>query len=507
MIIRGGTIYDGSGSEPRVGDVAMVGDEIAKMGNLDSARANLEIDAAGLAVAPGFINMMSHTYETLIEDGRAQSDLRQGVTLDVFGEGYSIGPLSDELKKGVRELQTDIQYDISWTTFGEGMQHLAQKGISPNIAAFVRATTVRTHVLGQADRAPSQAELSEMQELVRQAMKEGALGVGALLVSAPGYYAKTEELIALARVAAEYGGSYISHIRSEGDYLVEAVDEIISIAREADIAAEIYHLKAAGRSNWHKLDQAIGRIENARDEGVKIRADVYTYSAAFSPLETTMPPWVQEGGLEAWIRRLRDPAVRHRVREEMSRPGEGWENLFLATGPDKMVFAVFQKEDLKPYLGKTLAEVARPRGTSPEDTLMDLVVEDESNVFTIFYMMSDENVRKKMQRPWISFCSAGFAMGIDSALANHGMHPRTYGNFTRLLGQFVREEKLLTLEEAIRRLTSLPAGNLSLDRRGSLQEGYFADVVVFDPATIQDRATFDDPSSILYRSRARIRQR
>ena len=493
VIIRGGMVYDGSGSSPRSADVALVADRIAEVGDLEGTRGDVVIDATGLAVAPGFINMMSHTWETLIEDGRAQSVIRQGVTTEVFGEGWSIGPLNDKLKKQVVEDQTGIRYDVSWTSFGEGMEFLEQHGIAPNVVAFVGASTVRTHVLGYADRAPSPEELEEMRALVRAAMRDGAAGVGALLVSAPGYYAETEELIALARVAGEFGGSYISHMRSEGDYLIEAVEESIRIAREAGVPAEIYHLKAVGPRNWHKLEEAIRTIEAARSEGIEVTADVYVYNAAYSPLETTMPPWVQEGGFDAWAERLRDPETRARVRREMRQPGDGWENLYFASGPEKVVFAVFQTEALKPLMGKTLAEVAAARGTSPEDTLMDLVIEDGSNVFSIFYPMSEQNIRRKIAVPWVSFCAAGFAMSTESSLARSGMHPRSYGNFARLLGKYVREEGIVPLEEAIRRLTSQPAANLKLADRGLLAPGKFADLVVFDPATVQEHATFDDP--------------
>ncbi|RMG46337.1 MAG: D-aminoacylase [Acidobacteria bacterium] len=494
VVIRHGTIYDGSGSPPFTGDVAIDGDKIVAVGSLERARGRLEIDATGLAVAPGFINMLSWATESLIEDGRAQSDIRQGVTLEVFGEGWSMGPLNERMKKELVEQQGDIKYDVQWTTLGEYLDYLVSRGISPNVASFVGATTVRIHEIGYEDRPPTPEELDRMRQLVRQAMEEGALGVGSSLIYAPAFYAQTDELIELCKVAAEYGGMYISHIRSEGNRLLEAVDELITIARQAHIPAEIYHLKAAGRSNWNKLDAVIEKIEAARAEGLRITADMYTYTAGATGLDAAMPPWVQEGGLKAWIERLKDPAIRARVKREMRTPTDEWENLLLAAGsPENVLLVSFKNEKLKPLTGKTLAEVARLRGTSPEETAMDLVIEDESRVGAVYFIMSEENIRKKIRQPWVSFGSDAEAPAPEGVFLKSNPHPRAYGNFARLLGKYVREEKVIPLEEAIRRLTSLPAENLKLDRRGRLKPGYFADVVVFDPDTIQDHATYENP--------------
>lgn len=494
LIIRNGTIYDGSGRPPIVGDVAITGDTIAAVGRLDNAVGRAEVNASGLAVAPGFINMLSWATDSLIADGRSQSDIRQGVTLEVFGEGWSMGPLNERMKQEMKEQQGDITYDITWTTLGEYLDYLVRRGISPNVASFVGATTVRIYVIGYENRPPTPAELDQMRQLVRQAMEEGALGVGSSLIYPPAFFARTDELIALCKVAAEYGGMYISHIRSEGNRLLEAVDELITIAREAGLPAEIYHLKAAGRSNWSKMDDVIKKIEAARASGLKITADMYTYPAGATGLDAAMPPWVQEGGLKAWIERLKNPAIRARVKKEMTTPSTDWENLYLAAGsPENIVLVEFKNEALKPLTGKTLAAVARQRGKSPEDTAMDLVIEDGSRVGTVYFLMSEENIRKQIALPWVSFGSDAGSLAPEGVFLKSSTHPRAYGNFARLLGKYVREEKIIALEEAIRRLTSLPATNLKIERRGMLAPGYFADVVVFDPATIQDHATFDRP--------------
>ncbi|MGH9340956.1 MAG: N-acyl-D-amino-acid deacylase family protein [Acidobacteriota bacterium] len=494
VIIRNGTIYDGSGSEPFRGDVAIQDDRIAALGTIPDARAEIEVDATGLAVSPGFINMLSWATESLIADGHSQSEIRQGVTLEVFGEGSSMGPLSEEMKRRQRLSQGDIRYEIEWTTLAEYLNYLAERGISPNVASFVGATTVRIHVLGYEDRPPTPDELEEMQALVRQAMEEGALGVGSSLIYAPAFYAQTDELIALSKVAAEYAGMYISHIRSEGNNLLSAVDEFFTIAREAGIRAEIYHLKAAGRSNWDKLDQVIERVEQARAEGLEISADMYTYTAGATGLDAAMPPWVQEGGLEEWIKRLKDPAIRQRVEREMKTPTDDWENLYLAAGsPENVLVVGFKNDELKPLTGKTLAEVAQMRGKSPEETAMDLVIEDNSRVGTVYFLMSEENVEKKIGLPWMSFCSDSASMSAEGVFLKSNPHPRAFGSFARLLGKYVREQKVIPLQEAIRRLTHFPASNLRLDRRGLLREDYFADIVVFDPETITDHATFANP--------------
>lgn len=494
VLIRNGTIYDGSGKAPIVGDVAINRDTVAAIGTLTNARGRIEIDAQGLAVAPGFINMLSWANESLMEDGRSQSGIRQGVTLEIFGEGESMGPLNPKMKKDMVEQQADIKYDIRWTTLNEYLEFLVNRGVSPNVASFVGATTVRIHEIGYADRPPTPAELDRMRVLVRQAMKDGALGVGSSLIYAPAFYAQTDELIALAKVASEYGGIYISHLRSEGNRFLEALDELIAIAKEANVPAEIYHLKAAGEENWQKLDTAIQKIEAARAAGLRITADMYTYTAGATGLDAAMPPWVQEGGYNEWAGRLKDPAVRERVKREMVTPTDQWESLYLAAGsPTNILLIGFKSETLKPLTGKTLAEVAKMRGKSPEETAIDLVVEDGSRVGTVYFLMSEKNVRQQIKLPWVSFGSDAASLAPEGAFLKSNPHPRAYGNFARLLGKYVREEGLIPLEEAIRRLTSLPAENLKLDRRGALQAGYFADVVVFDPAKIHDHATFDHP--------------
>jgi len=494
LLVRGGTVYDGSGKAPVVADLAIDGDSITAIGKLEKARGRVEIDATGLAVAPGFINMLSWATESLIADGRSQSDIRQGVTLEIFGEGESPGPLNAAMKKNVAEAQGDIRFPVTWTTLGEYLDHLVKGGVSPNVASFIGATTVRIHEIGFADRPPTPAELQRMCRLVRQAMEEGALGVASALIYAPGFYAKTDELISLAKVAAPYHGIYISHLRSEGNRLLEAADELLTIARAAGITAEIYHLKAAGEPNWNKLDALIQKIEAARASGLRITADMYTYTAGATGLDAAMPPWVQEGGYNEWARRLQDPAIRERLRSEMSTPTDRWESLYLAAGsPEKVLLVGFKNDKLKPLTGKTLAEVARLRGKSPEETAMDLVVEDGSRVDTVYFLMSEENVRKEIKLPWVSFGSDAGSLAPEGVFLKANSHPRAYGNFARLLGRYVREEKLVPLAEAIRRLTSFPAETLKLDRRGWLKTGYFADVVVFDPAKARDDATFEKP--------------
>jgi N-acyl-D-amino-acid deacylase len=494
VILRHGTIYDGSGQPPRRGDVAIQGDTIAAVGTLTEARGRKELDVSGLAVAPGFINMLSWATESLLVDGRSQSDIRQGVTLEIMGEGESPGPLNAGMKRDLAKQQGDLKYKVNWTTLGEYMDYLVQRGISCNVASFVGATTVRIHELGHADRPPTAAELERMQALVRHAMREGALGVASSLIYAPAFYAKTDELIALSRVAAEHGGIYISHLRSEGNRFLEALDELISIARAASIPAQIYHLKAAGEANWPKLDEAIRKIEAARASGLRITADMYTYQAGATGLDAAMPPWVQEGGYEQWAKRLKDPATRQRVRKEMTTPTDQWESLYLAAGsPEKVLLVQFRNPRLKAFTGKTLAEIAKLRGRSPEETAMDLVIEDGSRVGTVYFMMSEENVRKQIKLPWVSFDSDAASLAPEGAFLKSNPHPRAYGNFARLLGRYVRDEKLIPLQEAVRRLTSFPAQTLSLKQRGEIKEGFLADVVVFDADTIQDHATFERP--------------
>ena len=492
VVIRGGTIYDGRGGAPFTGDVAIRGDQIVVVGRVRGHGAR-EIDARGLAVAPGFINMLSWANESLIQDGRSQSDIRQGVTLEVMGEGWSMGPFNPEMKRLAVQRQSDIRYPITWTTLGEYLEHLERRGIAPNVASFVGAATVRIHELGEGDVDPDPAQLARMRLLVRQAMNEGAMGVGSSLIYAPASFAETDELVALVSEAGRCGGMYISHMRSEGDRVLQSVDELIEIARRARAPAEIYHLKLGGRDNWGRYAEVVARIEAARARGLRITADMYTYTAGATGLDASMPLWVQAGGREVWIERLRDPAVRARVAAEMRRPGQGWENLFYGAGPEGMMFTDFRNPALRRYAGRTLADIARERGKSPEETAMDLVVEDGSRVGTIYFLMSEDNVRRQVQLPWMSFGSDAASVATEGVFLNEHPHPRTYGNFARLLGRYVRDERLLPLQEAVRRLTSLPATNLGISRRGALRRGYFADLAIFDPATIADRATFEAP--------------
>lgn len=494
ILIRNGTLLDGTGAAGVTGSVGVAGDTIAYVGPDTDARGRVEIDATGLAVTPGFINMLSWANESLIHDGRSQSDIRQGVTLEVLGEGHSMGPWNDAIKCEQQAQQGDVKYDIQWTTLDEYLEFLARRGISPNVASFVGATTVREHEIGYDNRPPTPDELHRMQNLVRQALRAGALGVSSALAYSPAAYAGTDELIALAAVAAEFDGLYVSHIRNEADHLHEAFDEFLTIARRSGARAEVYHLKAAGKANWQELEPLLERIEAARAEGLALTADMYPYHASSSGLDATMPPWVQESGHQAWINRLKDPAVRARVCEEMRTPGTDWDNFYTsAGGPENIVLVGFKTDRLKPLAGRTLAAVAAERGTPPEDTVLDLVTEDNSNVAAAFFSMSEDNVRRKIRTPWISFCSDAQSIATEGIFLRRSPHPRTYGAFARVLGKYVRDEGLIPLEEAVRRLTWLPACNLKLRRRGRLAEGYFADVVVFDPATIQDRATFEKP--------------
>ena len=496
-VLRNGVVYDGSGGSPISADVVIADGKIRSIDPAGTASGDSTVDVRGLAVAPGFINMLSWATESLIQDGRSESDIRQGVTLEVFGEGESMGPFSERMVKDLVDLQGDIRYPVTWRTLGEYLRMLERKGVSTNVASFVGATTVRVHVVGYEDRRPTPMELDSMRSLVAQAMEEGALGVGSSLIYAPAFYAGTEELIELSKIAAAYGGMYISHLRSEGDRFEEAVDEFLRIVSEAKVRGEIYHLKAAGVSNWRKLDRVIRRIEDARKSGVPVTADMYTYTAGATGLDAAMPPWVQEGGLRAWISRLRDPLTRKRVLAEMRAAATDWESLYRAAGsPDRVVLVAFKQDSLKYLTGKTLTEVARMRGMSPEETAMDLVIQDDSRVGTVYFMMSEENVRRQIELPWISFGSDAESLSPEGVFLRANPHPRAYGNFARLLGSYVREEHLIPLEEAIRRLTSLPADNLRLQNRGRLKPGNWGDVVVFDPATIADHATYERPHQL-----------
>ncbi|OGG01016.1 MAG: aminoacylase [Candidatus Glassbacteria bacterium RIFCSPLOWO2_12_FULL_58_11] len=493
-IIRNGMIYDGSGSAPYSGDLAISGDSIAALGKLPgNARGRGEIDAHGLAVCPGFINMLSWANESLIADGRSQSDIRQGVTLEVLGEGESMGPLSDKMKQELLDRQSDIKYAIEWNTLGEYLEYMEKRGISTNLASFIGAATPRINVIGYENRPPTLEELDRMRALVRQSMLEGAMGVASSLIYAPSFYAGTEELIALAQEAGKYGGMYISHMRSEGNGFLEALDELLTIARRAGVRAEIYHFKAAGEANWPKLEEAIRKIEAARTEGLQITADIYPYTAAATGLDAAMPPWVQEGGFDAWAARLQDPAIRKKVSAEMGQPGKNWENFFSLAGPENMLLIKFKNDSLKSYTGKTLAEVAALRGTPAAETAMDLVYQDGSRLETVYFLMSEENVRRKVALPWVSVGSDMESSAPEGVFLESSTHPRAYGSFARFIGKYAREEGLIPIQEAVHRLSGLPASNLRLARRGLLKPGYFADVVVFDPQTIIDHATFENP--------------
>jgi N-acyl-D-amino-acid deacylase len=494
VVIRGGTVYDGTGSPGRRVDVAIRGDRIAGVGDFRSAQASTIVDASGLAVAPGFVNMLSWSTESLLVDGRSQGEIRQGVTTQIFGEGGSMGPLNDAMKKRAVEQMGDIKYDITWTTLAEYLTELERRGVSQNVASYIGATTIREHVIGLEDKKPTPQQLDEMRALVRKEMEAGALGIGSSLIYAPAFYASTEELIELCKVAAEYGGKYISHMRSEGNRLTEAVEELIRIAREARIPAEIYHLKAAGKANWDKMDTVIAMVEKARKEGLKITADMYTYTAGSTGLDAAMPPWVLDGGYDEAYKRLKDPATRKRIADAIRTPTKDWENLYLAAGSaDRVLLVEFKSDALKPLTGKTLAEAAKQRGEDPVETIMNLVLEDRSRVGTVYFMMSEDNIKKQIKLPWVSFGSDAGSMAPELPFTKSATHPRAYGNFSRLLGKYVRDDKVIPLEEAVRKLSGLPATNLELDRRGFVREGMFADLAIFDPKTIADRATFEKP--------------
>jgi len=494
VILRGGLVLDGEGGEPFVGDVAVSGDRISAVSRHVQDRGTLELDARGLAIAPGFINMLSWAIAPLFHDGRSLSDIKQGVTLEVFGEGWSMGPYTEAMRRDVMERQGDLKYEVDWTTLGDGLERLCRRGLSCNIASFVGAATTRIHELGHEDRRADAEQLGRMRALVRQAMREGALGVGSSLIYTPATFADTDELTALAAAAAESGGMYISHLRNEGDRLIEAVDELITIARRSGARAEIYHLKQAGRANWPKLGEVVEHVEAARAEGLSITADMYPYTAGATGLDASMPPWSQEGGHAQWIARLRDATLRARVIEEMRRPAETWDNLYRSAGsPDNILLLQFKNKALKPLTGKTLAAVAALRGKTPEETAVDLVIEDDSRVGCAYFLMAEQNVHRQVGLPWMSFGSDAGSMAPEGLFLLSNPHPRAYGTFARVLGHYVRDGSAASLPDAVRRLTSFPARNLRLSDRGSLRAGCFADVVAFDAARIRDHATYDEP--------------
>lgn len=486
IIIQNGQILDGSGEPSYTGDLAIRADTIAAIGDLSEATADQVIDAEGLAVAPGFINMLSWANESLLHDGRSLSDIHQGVTLEVMGEGTSMGPLSDKMKQEMIEDQGDITYDVEWTTLGEYLDHLVQKGVSPNVASFVGNGTLREYVIGYENRPATQEEMNRMKKLLDEAMREGAVGLSSSLLYAPSGYADTEELIELARVASDHNGMYISHIRDEGDNLLPSLDELIEVAEKAGIRSEVYHLKASGEENWHKLDDAIQRIEEARSSGLQITADMYNYPASSTGLHVQLPDWVRDGGIDAMIERLADPKNKQKILDDIE----------FSHSPDKILLVGFENPDLRKHMGKYLSEVSEELNKTPEETMIDLIVEDDSRIQVVYFSMSEQNIAKKVRQPWMSFCSDAGSYAPEGVFLNYHTHPRAYGSFARLLAKYVREEQVIPLEEAIRKLTSLPASNLKIQNRGKLKVGYMADVVVFDPQNIQDHATFEEPHQL-----------
>ncbi|MEO6317089.1 MAG: D-aminoacylase [Chitinophagaceae bacterium] len=493
-IIRNGLLYDGNGGAPYKADIGINADTIAFIGDLAGAHAKKETDAKGMAVAPGFINMLSWATESLIEDGRSQSDIRQGVTLEVFGEGESMGPLNPQMKAQMQTGQGDIKYNVSWTTLGGYLNFLQTKGVSCNVASYVGATTLRSYVIGENDKAPNPAQLDSMRLLTRQAMEEGALGVGSSLIYPPAFFAKTTELIALCEEAGRYGGGYISHIRSEGNKLNEAIEELITIAQKAKVHGEIYHLKAAGKDNWYKMDSVIRRIERARKEGIDIGANMYNYLAGGTGLTASMPPALEDGGFGKLVERLKTPAIRLQTIKDMKTSSTQWENLYYAAGsPDRVLLVGFTKDSLKKYTGKSLSAITAIRGTSAEETAIDLIIQDSSRISTIFFLMNEENVKKQIALPWVSFGSDEGSFTNEGVFLKSNAHPRAYGNFARVLGKYAREEKVITVQDAVRKLSKLPAEKMHIQKRGELKPGYFADIVIFNPATITDHATFENP--------------
>src|SRR5438552_9092704 len=493
-IIRNGMIYDGNGGEPYKADVALNADTIAFIGDLSKESAKNEIDAKGMAVAPGFINMLSWSNESLIEDGRSQSEIREGVTLEVMGEGESMGPLNPKMKDLLKKGQTNIKYNVEWNTLGEYLNWLEKKGISCNVASFVGATTVRVYVIGEDDRDPTLAQMDSMKLLVRQAMEEGAMGVGSSLIYPPAFFAKTNELVELSKEASKYGGMYISHIRNEGNKLFEALRELITIAKDANIPAEIYHLKAAGKDNWWKIDSLIKIVDSARNQGLKITADMYTYHASATGLTASFPPSLQDGGFDSLWYRLQRPDVRAEMKKLMNTNAQDWENTYYGAGGAKGVLLLsFKRDSLRKYIGKTLEEVAKIRGASAEETAMNLIIEDSTRVGESYFSMDSNNIKKEVALPWVSFCSDAESESPEGVFLKTNPHPRAYGSFIRVLGKFSRDEKIISLQEAVRKLSKLPATNLKLQKRGELKVGNYADIVVFDPARVKDNATFAKP--------------
>ena len=494
VVIRDGMIYDGSGSKPYQGDVAIKNDKIVAVAKSIDGKGKEEIDASGLAVSPGFINMLSWATTSLLKDGRSLSDIKQGVTLEVFGEGWSMGPLNEKMKE---EEQKEAEgFQIDWNTLGQYLESLEKRGVSTNVASFLGATTLRIHEIGFEDREPTDQEMNNMRKLVREAMEEGAMGIGSSLIYAPAFYSSTEELIELCKVASEYGGMYISHMRSESNQFLEALDELIEISEKANIPAEVYHLKAGGIPNHYKMDLAISKINKARDRGLEITTDMYNYIAGATGLDAHMPPWVQEGGYKKWVERLKDPLIRARVKKEMIKDTDDWENLGYLAGPAGVLFSDFKNPELRKYVGMTLKEVSEKLNKHYADVAMDFVIQDGSRVGVVYFLMSEENIKKQIQLPYMSFGSDAGSIAPEGDFLNSNPHPRAYGNFARLLGKYVREEKVISLENAIYKLSGLSASKLKLKERGYLKEGYYADIVIFDPNTISDHATFAKPHQL-----------
>ncbi|GAC1592671.1 MAG: amidohydrolase family protein [Ginsengibacter sp.] len=494
IIIRNGLIYDGNGGKPYKSDLAINADTIAFIGNLKEAKAKKTIDAHGMVVSPGFINMLSWSNVSLIHDGHSQGEIRQGVTLEVMGEGNSMGPLNPAMRMKMGEGQGDIKYDVKWNTLGEYLNYMEKKGISCNIASFIGATTCREYVIGEDNRPATEQELIQMRSLVSQAMKEGAMGVGSSLIYPPAFFASTKELTELCKEASKYNGSYISHMRNEGNNLLQAIDELITIARDAKIHAEIYHLKEAGKQNWNKLDEVISKINKARASGINITADMYTYTAGATGLTASFPPSLQDGGFGKLQKRLQDPLIRTEMKKQMNTNTNEWDNLYFSAGsPDSILLLSFRNDTLKKYTGMSLAQVAKTRGTPPEETAMDLIYQDSSRVGTAYFLMSEANVRKQIKQPWMSFGSDAASMAPEGLFLKSSTHPRAYGNFTRVIGKYCRDEKVITLQNAIYKLSKLPATNLHLKKRGLLKVGNYADVLIFDPEKVNDHATYENP--------------